>query len=183
MFSSSLIVVSMEVFCSATFDRLLMLSNLLTLTLNIIVSIVYNQQSFRRLCFTDIDECASSPCHSNATCFNTAGSFHCVCKTGFTGGGFSCTDIDECQSSPCDVNARCDNTVGSFTCTCNKGYTGNGTVCTDVNECLNNPCDPNAACVNTPGSYNCSCNIGYSGNGFTCTGKRCFCPVFKLNLM
>lgn len=38
----------------------------------------------------DIDECLTSPCDGNATCFNTAGTFSCECNTGFTGDGFTC---------------------------------------------------------------------------------------------
>ena len=36
---------------------------------------------------TDIDECLSSPCHSNAMCNNTAGGFTCSCNYGYTGDG------------------------------------------------------------------------------------------------
>ncbi|XP_032890619.1 epidermal growth factor-like protein 6 [Amblyraja radiata] len=31
----------------------------------------------------DIDECNSSPCHVNATCLNTNGSYDCTCNSGF----------------------------------------------------------------------------------------------------
>jgi hypothetical protein len=41
--------------------------------------------------FTDIDECASTPCDKNAACNNTDGSFTCICKTGYSGDGFNCT--------------------------------------------------------------------------------------------
>lgn len=40
--------------------------------------------------FADQDECVSSPCHPNATCMNTAGSFNCTCNSGFEGDGFTC---------------------------------------------------------------------------------------------
>ena len=42
--------------------------------------------------FQDIDECArgTDDCHVNATCFNTDGSFICVCNDGFTGNGKQC---------------------------------------------------------------------------------------------
>ena len=40
--------------------------------------------------FTDIDECASTPCDKNAACANTDGSFICTCKTGYSGDGFAC---------------------------------------------------------------------------------------------
>ena len=38
----------------------------------------------------DIDECLSDPCHSNATCNNTDGSFTCTCISGYSGDGFQC---------------------------------------------------------------------------------------------
>ena len=41
--------------------------------------------------FSDIDECLEDPCHSNATCNNTDGSFICSCNTGYTGNGTTCT--------------------------------------------------------------------------------------------
>ena len=50
------------------------------------------------VCILDIDECSSDPCHSNATCGNTIGSFTCTCVSGYTGDGFQCvgklTDYD-----------------------------------------------------------------------------------------
>lgn len=42
------------------------------------------------IAFPDVDECVSSPCHSNATCNNTAGSYECTCNSGFRGNGFAC---------------------------------------------------------------------------------------------
>ena len=38
----------------------------------------------------DVDECLFQPCDSNATCFNTIGSFICTCDEGFTGNGSQC---------------------------------------------------------------------------------------------
>ena len=40
---------------------------------------------------SDINECyIDSPCHANATCNNTKGSYTCECSIGFTGDGFTC---------------------------------------------------------------------------------------------
>ena len=41
--------------------------------------------------FIDIDECVSNPCHSNANCNDTQGSFVCQCNTGYSGNGFNCS--------------------------------------------------------------------------------------------
>ena len=42
------------------------------------------------LCITDNDECASSPCHPNASCTNVPGGFECTCNSNFRGNGFNC---------------------------------------------------------------------------------------------
>ena len=46
--------------------------------------------------YTDIDECAASPCQNDALCQNLPGSYQCKCKFGYTGrncqtGEFGCT--------------------------------------------------------------------------------------------
>ena len=47
---------------------------------------------------TDIDECSMDPgqCDVNADCTNSAGSYSCTCKQGFTGNGTTCEGILEC---------------------------------------------------------------------------------------
>jgi len=42
--------------------------------------------------FADINECSlpTYPCHKNASCGNTAGSFRCACLEGLDGNGFLC---------------------------------------------------------------------------------------------
>ncbi|NXO22861.1 NID2 protein, partial [Cisticola juncidis] len=40
---------------------------------------------------SDVDECAESPCHPAAVCYNTPGSFSCRCRPGYAGDGFQCT--------------------------------------------------------------------------------------------
>uniref|UniRef100_A0A8C9VTQ9 Nidogen 2 n=1 Tax=Scleropages formosus TaxID=113540 RepID=A0A8C9VTQ9_SCLFO len=42
------------------------------------------------LCSADIDECTSKPCHAQAFCLNSLGSFECRCRSGFRGDGFNC---------------------------------------------------------------------------------------------
>ena len=37
------------------------------------------------LSYSDIDECAGSPCKNGAKCVNILGSYLCSCKAGFTG--------------------------------------------------------------------------------------------------
>jgi hypothetical protein len=52
---------------------------------------ISSQQSLILISFAlDIDECFSDPCHSNATCNNTIGSFTCTCVSGYAGDGFQC---------------------------------------------------------------------------------------------
>uniref|UniRef100_A0A8C5ADZ1 Nidogen 2 n=1 Tax=Gadus morhua TaxID=8049 RepID=A0A8C5ADZ1_GADMO len=49
----------------------------------------------RVVCFLDVDECQSSPCHADAGCSNGPGSFRCQCRPGFHGDGFQCSPHDE----------------------------------------------------------------------------------------
>ena len=39
----------------------------------------------------DVNECLLNPCHVNADCNNTDGSFYCYCQSGYLGDGFQCT--------------------------------------------------------------------------------------------
>ncbi|XP_078523158.1 uncharacterized protein LOC144792151 [Lissotriton helveticus] len=75
---------------------------------------------------SDINECLNSPCHQNATCANTFGSYTCTCNSGYKGNGTFCC------SSECDANrclnggtcllsgARCADQI----CTCPAGFEG-----------------------------------------------------------
>ena len=56
--------------------------------------VVYILQTVYRnlLISADVDECATqSPCHHNATCTNTLGSYTCTCNEGYSGDGMNCT--------------------------------------------------------------------------------------------
>ncbi|KAL1451857.1 hypothetical protein WDU94_006193, partial [Cyamophila willieti] len=77
--------------------------------------------------FSDINECESNPCGSNATCIDTQGSFSCVCKEDFTGDPYqACNDIDECKvlDRPCGASAICENSSPGYNCLCPPGYSG-----------------------------------------------------------
>ncbi|XP_029595320.1 adhesion G protein-coupled receptor E2-like [Salmo trutta] len=89
----------------------------------------------RKSC-VDTDECKewdSTPhCGSNATCYNTIGSYYCQCLPGFkstktvnfTALTGECKDLDECQETPqvCGSNTICLNTFGSYNCLCQPGF-------------------------------------------------------------
>ena len=42
-------------------------------------------------CNLDVDECSAIPCGGHGYCSNTAGSYLCICYSGFSGNGTSCT--------------------------------------------------------------------------------------------
>uniref|UniRef100_A0A8C5IJ06 Nidogen 2 n=1 Tax=Junco hyemalis TaxID=40217 RepID=A0A8C5IJ06_JUNHY len=52
---------------------------------------------------SDVDECAQSPCHPAAICYNTPGSFSCRCRPSYAGDGFQCTYAESIQQlTPCE---------------------------------------------------------------------------------
>ena len=54
------------------------------------ISLIPNTENLI-LSFSEINECnIDSPCHANATCNNTEGSYTCECNIGFSGDGFTC---------------------------------------------------------------------------------------------
>uniref|UniRef100_A0A8C9EQH9 Fibrillin 3 n=1 Tax=Pavo cristatus TaxID=9049 RepID=A0A8C9EQH9_PAVCR len=73
---------------------------------------------------SDENECSSPTACGSASCYNTLGSFKCVCPSGFdfdqAFGG--CQDVDECSAggSPCSYG--CSNTDGGYLCGCPGGY-------------------------------------------------------------
>eukprot|EP00112_Aurelia_sp_Birch-Aquarium-sp1_P017457 Seg4048.1 transcript_id=Seg4048.1/GoldUCD/mRNA.D3Y31 product="Transmembrane protease serine 6" protein_id=Seg4048.1/GoldUCD/D3Y31 len=69
----------------------------------------------------DIDECAAQgqyyPCHQNADCINTIGSYHCVCLPGFHGNGVECKrseyNLLRPSSDTCGIVVLKNNTINS----------------------------------------------------------------------
>ena len=122
----------------------------------------------------DINECLNSPCHPNATCNNTDGSYICGCDMGYSGDEFNCTGIVTFDvlttGGLAPLQSQVINCPWQFLIlTCFPAL-----MILDINECLTSPCHPNATCNNTDGSYICSCDMGYSGDGFNCTGMVTF---------
>ncbi|KAK7105703.1 hypothetical protein V1264_017047 [Littorina saxatilis] len=80
----------------------------------------------------DEDECRHPiiQCGVNSDCFNTAGSFVCVCRPGYDKNEHHiCVDKDECQDDYkgdkrnfCSVNEDCLNEVGKYACYCKAGF-------------------------------------------------------------
>ena len=103
-----------------------------------------------------MDECATAPCPTNATCTNLPGSFECVCITGWTG---SNCDVPVC--APACVNGTC---AAPNTCTCLTGWTGtlcDSPVCAPV--CVNGVCTSPGTCTCDPGFSGPDCSISLGG--------------------
>lgn len=48
---------------------------------------------------TDIDECASNPCHNNGTCNNNIGEWNCTCPAGWAQPDCSTGQIFDTETS------------------------------------------------------------------------------------
>ncbi|XP_069094905.1 signal peptide, CUB and EGF-like domain-containing protein 3 isoform X1 [Pleurodeles waltl] len=123
----------------------------------------------------DIDECVEGTdnCHIDAICQNTAKSYKCICKSGYSGDGRHCKDVDECER---EDNAGCVhdcvNIPGNYRCTCYDGFrlAHDGHNCLDLDECAEGNGGCQQTCVNIMGSYECRCRDGFflSDNQHTC---------------
>ena len=71
--------------------------------------------------FSDIDECISNSCDTNANCENVIGSYNCKCKGGFTGDGTSCKGNYIIMYNTVKYNCwfvQCILLLGNFSCRC-----------------------------------------------------------------
>ncbi|UJR09595.1 hypothetical protein I4U23_013830 [Adineta vaga] len=114
---------------------------------------------------TEQNPCYSSPCHSNATCYNlNGGQYRCMCPPTYT--GIHCTeDIDECTVFPsiCRNGGTCINEIGSYRCFCSAGWTG-PTCAKAIDYCLSQPCNRNGTCINKINGFECRCLSTYRGD-------------------
>jgi len=76
----------------------------------------------------DENSCHYNECNDNNggcdhICVDTAASFFCDCRHGFTlSHNSTCTDLNECQSLIGSCSQICRNTIGSFECSCLDGF-------------------------------------------------------------
>lgn len=72
----------------------------------------------------DENECQGGSVCGSASCYNTLGSFKCVCPSGFDfdQGASGCQDVNECSAggNPCIYG--CSNTDGGYLCGCPGGF-------------------------------------------------------------
>lgn len=74
-------------------------------------------------CLSDVDDCASNPCHNGATCIDGDGWHSCTCAPGFTGPVCK-ININECISTPCRNGGTCRDKIDDFECICPPGKSG-----------------------------------------------------------
>lgn len=95
-------------------------------------------------CSVDIDECASSPCHSNATCVDELHNYTCICSDGYSGTHCE-VNIDECAEDYCNNGSICRDGVNGYSCKCAPGFSGDD-CSTEIDECASFPCDYGGTC-------------------------------------
>lgn len=141
------------------------------------------------LCQNDRDECLiGNPCLNSGECFNTYGSYICVCPKMFGGSNCELQLLDGCSSQPCGYGATCVyRSSGNIECICPPGASGQFCENKSSESCLGE-CPEDTECINghcvcRPGG-NCDMAILSSLddcnclNGGTCgiNSSICVCP-------
>ena len=135
-------------------------------------------------------------CGPNGHCFNTIGSFNCVCNIRFeiNSSGTHCNEANECNHNCKCNNCKCTDLIDNHICQCQSGFEFNDdqTQCIDIDECLSATVCVDGTCANDQGSFHCSsCDAGYelynSNQGCTdineCTTQthNCAAGLFCIN--
>ena len=91
-------------------------------------------------CYTDINECASSPC-KHGTCIDKLNGFTCDCLDSGFQGEFCNKAVNECLEKPCfdQSNQPCTDLVGGFMCNCSDFMSGT--------RCERKMCPQNSECT------------------------------------
>ncbi|CAF3404455.1 unnamed protein product [Rotaria sp. Silwood1] len=147
---------------------------------------------------TDINECESQLdlcIRDVSSCFNTNGSYSCVCLSGYQPLNGSCIDINDCNANQtiCSgySNTYCTNTQGSYECRCSSNYSlgGNyyqqfGNARNSTSSCLptnysifcENQCLKPATCSEITGRCQCPANYSLASYSLNNTLQTCLCP-------
>eukprot|EP00794_Sanderia_malayensis_P010746 gene10746-11897_t len=124
----------------------------------------------------DVDECRlkMDKCNSNATCFNTYGSYICICNRGFTGDGRTKCDktcYHQCYRGHCgaDYQCKCDLGWKGINCSIDCGCNGHSTCNNGIGIC--DECKEH-----TKGMHCQECLFATFGNATSSAGcKPCQC--------
>jgi hypothetical protein len=140
---------------------------------------------FTSVTCSNVNECLDDPCHAQASCADTVGSYTCTCNDGYSGDGWSC-EANACEpitveNSDTVIEATTTQTVGVV---CNDGYDGDSTVsCDAINgeetpqftsagTCTANACESITVANSdtviagfTTDTVDVVCNTGYAGDG------------------